>query len=386
MAKVTICGGNNAAHVLTAFASYAGWEVDIFTMTPDEAQRLNDATITAKNNGQSVSGKPRRVSTNPAEVIPGSELVLLTLPAFAHSSALTVIADHLDNGTSIGVLPSRGGFDWQACHLLDIDGRSLTIFGLQTLPWACRITIYGQEVEILGTKVAVDIAVQPATEQDKIIQLLSFIPDVKLTPVHSFLTLTLANTGQLLHPGIMYGLTAGKEDKVYAENEIPLFYQSIDEFTADILQSLSDEIQAIAKALGEQLPSFDPTQVIALHDWVRKAYEGLIEDHSTLQRAFASNTAYAAIKTPSRKLENGQYSVDFKGRYLSEDIPFGLVVVRGIAELVGVSTPIIDKIIIWAQTQLDKTFLENGSLSGADISMSRAPQAYGIQTLEDLRV
>ena len=39
-------------------------------------------------------------------------------------------------------------------------------------------------------------------------------------------------------------------------------------------------------------------------------------------------------------------------RYFHEDIPGGLCTLRGVAEIVGVSTPKIDELIEWAQTQM----------------------------------
>lgn len=74
---------------------------------------------------------------------------------------------------------------------------------------------------------------------------------------------------------------------------------------------------------------------------------------------------------------------DFQARYLSEDVPYGLVVTRGYAELLGVPTPMMDQVITWAQEKLGKEYLVNGKLSGADIHNTRAPQRYGAKTIEE---
>ena len=156
MPKLTICGGGNAAHVLMALAGHAGWEVDVFAPLAGEAQRLETGLavrggIVARSGQQAIVGQVRRISPEAAEVIPGSELVLLALPAFAHGQILRAIAEFLEPGAAIGALPARGGFDHQVNSLLDVAGANLRFFGLQTLPWACRIVTYGQEVDILGT-------------------------------------------------------------------------------------------------------------------------------------------------------------------------------------------------------------------------------------------
>ncbi len=387
MPKLTICGGGNAAHVLIALAAHIGWDVDVFAPLSDEAERLRAGAaerggVSAKSGSKTVVGRPRQISAAPDEVIPGSELILLALPAFAHGPTLQTIADYLDPDVAIGALPARGGFDYQAFSILPTQGTR--IFGLQTLPWACRVITYGQEVEILGTKAKVDLAAAPAGEVSRLTKQLEPIFSLKLVPLSSFLSLTLANTGQLIHPGIMYGLGRGKEGDTFTQDDIPLFYQGVDDSTANVLQSLSDEVQAIANAVAAVLPNFNPQEVATLHKWVLRAYPTDIADGSTLRRAFNTNRAYVGLKLPSRPVGPNNFAIDYKARYLSEDVPFGLVVLRGIADLARVKTPAIDDVIIWAQEHLEKHYLVNGELSGSDLVETRAPQVYGIQTLSQL--
>jgi hypothetical protein len=75
---------------------------------------------------------------------------------------------------------------------------------------------------------------------------------------------------------------------------------------------------------------------------------------------------------------------DFTTRYLAEDIPYGLVVTRGIAELVGTATPVMDKVITWAQARLEREYLVAGKLQGRDLRATRAPQRYGITKINEL--
>jgi hypothetical protein len=287
-------------------------------------------------------------------------------------------------GATIVALPARSGFDLQARTMFTSETLPVTVVGLQTLPWACRITEYGREVSILGTKARVDLAAIPGNATTAAVKTLRPLLDVNLQPIGSFLALTLANTGQLIHPGIMYGLCQGCEEETYEEEEIPLFYQGVDDFTAGILQALSDEVQAVARRLSNQLPNFNPEEVTPLYDWLLAAYPEDIEDAGSLQQAFNTNRAYAGLRLPARAVSDGRFAVDFQARYLSEDVPCGLVVVRGIAELSGVPTPTIDTVIRWAQERLDRRYLDGHSLCGANLGESRAPQSYGITDLSQL--
>lgn len=387
--RATICGGGNAAHVLVPLVAQAGWQVQIYAPFADEASRLRERMAAGGlqarfAGGGTLSGQARCISADAADVIPGSDLILLALPAYAHGSTLEAIVPYLEAGATIVALPARSGFDLQARTMFASETLPVTVAGLQTLPWACRITEYGREVSILGTKARIDLAAIPGAATTTVAKTLRSLLDVNLQPIGSFLALTLANTGQLIHPGIMYGLCHGCEDETYEEGEIPLFYQGVDDFTAGILQALSAEVQAVASRLGEQLPGFNLEEVTPLYEWLLAAYPDDIEDASSLQQAFNTNRAYEGLRLPARSVGDGRFAVDFQARYLSEDVPCGLVVVRGIAELAGVSTPAIDAVIRWAQERLGRCYLGGQSLCGADLGGSRAPQAYGITSLSQL--
>jgi hypothetical protein len=387
MPTVTICGGGNAAHVLIPLAQAAGWQVNVYAPHVDEAERLqqglarNGGLRVVFENGREIMSGQHSVSAEASDVIPGASLVLLALPAFAHGPTLDAIAPHLAADAVVGALPARGGFDYQAEAILRRAGKSPRFFGLQTLPWACRISRYGEEVTILGTKAVVDLAAYPADEAVSLSEQLTQLLQLRFRPISSFLALTLANTGQIIHPGIMYGLCHGHEERTFEREEIPHFYQGVDASTAAILQAMSDDVQRLAAALAASVPGFDPTEVLPIYDWVCRAYAGDIADGSSLMMAFVTNRAYAGLRIPTQRGGNGRYQVDFSARYLAEDVPYGLVVVRGIARLAGVETPALDRVIRWAEERLNRHYLDGDSYAG-----TRAPQAFGLTALTQLAV
>ena len=62
----------------------------------------------------------------------------------------------------------------------------------------------------------------------------------------------------------------------------------------------------------------------------------------------------------------GGYKVDPTVRYFTEDIPFGLLLIKAFAEKNNVPTPNIDKVIAWAQNIMGKEYLIEGRLIGKD--------------------
>lgn len=59
-----------------------------------------------------------------------------------------------------------------------------------------------------------------------------------------------------------------------------------------------------------------------------------------------------------------------------------MVVIRGIAELASVETPMLDEVICWCQNVMDKQFLVGGKVAGRDIGLTRCPQKYGFTDLD----
>jgi hypothetical protein len=373
--KVTVCGGGNGAQTLVpVVARGLGCPVDLYAPFQDEAERLR-GTIRLTG-AVEAEAAPRRASADPAEVIPGSDLVILVLPAFAHEATLRQIVGFLDRGAWVGAMPARGGFDLCAAAVLEENGRrDVGILGLQTLPWACRIQEYGRWVHVLGTKDAVDVATRPRSQVGEMASVLERALGLNVDPAASLMALTLANTGQLIHPGIMYGHFCDWNGRPFRPEEVPPFYHGLDERGARVLAALSDDIQRIRARLE---PMMDLSAVRPLREWLVHSYGEMIDDPASLHSAFVTNRAYKGLMAPVREIAPGEYVPDFGARYLVEDVPFGLVASQAIAELAGVETPAMDEVIGWAGKRLGKDYL------GRHSREARIPQNYGLKRLEQL--
>ena len=123
-------------------------------------------------------------------------MVLLALPAFAHESILKQIAEHVSPAAWVGAIPARGGFDLSAHDVFKKRISEISVFGFQTLPWACRIQEFGKRVTILGTKEQVDLAAWPAELAPVISARMQELLGLVIHPIGNFLDQALADTGQ----------------------------------------------------------------------------------------------------------------------------------------------------------------------------------------------
>jgi hypothetical protein len=402
--RVLICGGGSSAHVAVALLGSLSDDlidrVDLYTPLENEAQKLRDGGIetdgvTLEHKDKKIKGAVMTATSSAASVVPEANLIIIALPATFHEGVLRSVAPYIRPGTFIGALCARSGFDW-ACHsaLGNALFKTCVIFGFQTLPWACRMTTPGANATVLGKKDHVDMCTLPAAVvQEDISDPTSFrarlgtLLDLSLKPVPNFMTLTLGNVGQLIHPGVMYGRWSRWDGTPIPTDQKPLFYQGVDEFTASILNKMSTEVQAIKAAAEEQTNQFwDLSHVDTLYDWLNHAYPTDIQDSTSLQSCFNTNKSYQGLTHPMLVVDGDAEWLrpDFKSRYLSEDGPYGLVVTCGLGRILRVDTPTIDMVIEWMQKVLNKQFLVDKKLTGRDLGHTRAPQRYGIKSIQQI--
>ncbi|MFN2459457.1 MAG: NAD/NADP octopine/nopaline dehydrogenase family protein [Candidatus Velthaea sp.] len=332
------------------------------------------------------ASKVRVISSLPSEVIPGADIIMLAVPAYAHAALLTDIGPYLKNDVLVGSLPTRSGFEFEATSILSKfrPHGARTFFGLQTLPWSTRVQEPGRIVNFGAVKAAVLMAALPGAHATSIAHWLSQLIGTHIRPTQNFLNMTLGNPGQVVHPGLMYGFFGTWSGSAYSEDTIPRFYADASDGIGAFVEHLSDEIVAVAQEVqGKSGGALDLSGVLPIHEWLRISYPTQTEDTTSVATCFRTGPLQVR-KAPMCELSPRAFVPDFAYRYLGEDVPFGLVVTKAIAQLADVATPAIDAVILWAQDKLGKTYLVDGNLDGPDAQILPLPQNHGVATLAQL--
>nr|KAG5711700.1 hypothetical protein BaRGS_023464 [Batillaria attramentaria] len=374
-------------------ASRPQTEARVLTLFRDEAARWTEALKTSDltvkrsfpdGSTDEVKGKPSLVTKDPAQAIPGADVIIFCVPAFAHQQYFTAIAPHVQPDTAIIGLPGQPGFEFQCFDILKDKAKRCAILNFETLPWACRITEFGKKVEVLGTKISLTgskITGQSQLKFDPFQTLESLLKgQPKLKQANNYIEICLM--AYIVHPPIIYARWKDWDGKPVSEK--PLFYQGLDDFGGECLKKVSDENVKIARVVEQKKPELKQSNVLDLLDWYKQDYAETISDFSSIKTAMRTNTAYNGLVHPMKDAGDGKWVPDFHNRYLSEDIPFSLVITKGLAELAAVPTPEIDKVLAWCQEKLGKEYIVGSELKGKDLKESRAPQAYGFKSLDDL--
>jgi opine dehydrogenase len=88
--------------------------------------------------------------------------------------------------------------------------------------------------------------------------------------------------------------------------------------------------------------------VLPIKQRIINNYKDSISDTSTLKTVFNTNDGYSKNVFPMVPHKSGKGVVlNTKFRFFTEDIPYGLCILKAIGQLVRTSTPKIDEVIQW---------------------------------------
>lgn len=376
-------------------ASQPDVEARVLTLYADEAERWtnamkeNDYVVSVYEKGEvtkQIKAGPSIVTKDPAKCAPGCDIIALVVPAFAHTQYIEALKPYIKPGTIIAGLPGQTGFEFSVLGLLGDLARECTVLNFESLPWVSRLKTFGQEGEILSQKLALNGSsnmgkvISPERANAMLQKTMGQYPVLNLQG--HMLGTSLMNVNAYIHPSILYGQWHDWDGKPVDEN--PLFYQGLSEESAAILSGVSDEVMATTKEIIKQKPEMDLSNVCHIYDYYMRVFGEDVADKTNLYTVLRSNKAYIGLRHPCKQTPEGKFYPDYEHRYITEDIPFGLVALRGISEIVGVQTPVFDKLIQWAEKVSGKEYLVDGKIKGKDVADSRAPQRYGINTVEGL--
>ena len=402
-----IVGGGNSAHVLIPFLSEAGHHVNLLTRRPADWSDVVYCHVTDGSTGevtQTHAGRLREKSSDPAAVIPGADIIILCMPVHQYRPVLARLAPFVnrDKDVYIGTIYGQAGFHWMVRAQVVATQEQLKInnnviaFAVGSIPWICRTIEYGKTVANFGGKYINIAAVTPASHFDRLQAML--LDDLSFRPLHtgrfvqacSFLELTMSVDNQVIHPARCYALYQEKHGGVWDTlDEVPYFYRDFDEASAEILRQLDDDYEAVRQAIRKRFSDLPFAYMLGYLDLERLNHRQGDANVVTILSSLRDSKQLAAIRTPTVETEDGKQRLDSNCRFFEDDIPYGLLVAKALGEMLGVETPSLTKVILWAQRLRGEEFLhEDGTINReyclSTEYMSGIPESYGIVSIEDV--
>ena len=327
---VTICGGGAIGHVTAGVWSLTkNIQLNILSGRPD---KWHNKLVIYDPDGKVLHANINRVSADPEELIPQSDIVYLCLPGYLIEKTLREIAPCLKRDTYIGSCVSSSGFFFAAERCLP---ENTKLFGFQRVPYIARINEYGSSAFLLGYKPTLNLAVRNIDKQEQFAHLMEALCRTPISLLPSYFDAALTNSNPILHPCRLYGMWHDwNPDKIYSKKT--LFYEDWDEFSAAILIQCDQDFFNVIR----NYPC-TPGALPKLLDY----YES--KNASELAAKLRSISAFKGIYAPMLSHGDG-FVPDFANRYFTEDIPFGLKIIKRLADKAGESVPAIDLVLAWA--------------------------------------
>ncbi len=272
---------------------------------------LGDVTVTAP-----------RVTTEIREALEDADVLLVAVPAFAQVAFAETCAPFLREGQVVVLTPGSTGGALAVAEALRRAGRleGVTVAETLSLPFACR-KVDPVHVHVSGVKRDLPIAAFPANRSLRVAEVLGGVFPAGLAVAANVLETSLNNPNAMAHPlpallNAGWIETTGGDFRFYNDGVSPSVARAMDAADQDRL--------AVVTALG--LPAIPATE------WDRRLY-GLAGD--TTFELNRDSWVHRDIRAPK----------DLRSRYLTEDVPFGLVPIASIARELGIATPTIDLVI-----------------------------------------
>ncbi len=334
MINFCICGGGSLGHVI---AGYLGANADVRVSMLTQRPQLWKNDIEVHTPEQTIiHGHIHTISSNPEDVIPQANIILLCLPGFAIKQQLQLIKPYVKSTTFVGSVFSSTGFFFNAMEILNED---VPLWGFQRVPFICRTREYGQSANLLGYKSNLNIAVERTVEKEDFRLLIEKLFNTPVSLLNNYYEATLTNSNPLLHTSRLYTMFgASNEGRTFPR--MILFYEEWTEEAAQLLIDMDEEFFRLLEVLPVK-PNYLPR--------ILEYYES--HDARSLAQKLSSIQGFKGITSPMKQTAQG-WTPDFDSRYFTEDFPYGLHFIWQLAKEKGIPTPKIDMVYQWGMSKI----------------------------------
>ena len=333
---VAVLGGGNGGHAVAANLSLNGYKVNFFEL-PQFAEPFERVLRTKeiRIEGISIDGtaKLNLATTNIQQAIKDAEVLFVVTPAFGHKAMAEACAPFVQDGQIIVLIPGSGGsLEFVKIFKQRKVKREITFAETCTLPYGARLKSSGH-VSVFIHAVILPTGVFPSKRTNEVIpKLKQYYPII--TPAKDVMEAAINNPNPIVHP-VATLLSATRIE--HAKGEFYLYAEGMTPSVARTYESLNQERLSICKALGYKLYHWDNLEL-------RDCNLGETEEecryrilNTSMDAAFGKDGIYAGIK-----MKGPEY---MKDRYVTEDVPYGMVLLSTLGNLLGVPTTTHDAVI-----------------------------------------
>ena len=333
--NITIIGAGNGGRAFAVYLSRLGHDVTLLYRTSKYVENIKKTKRIVSFGNIEGSYKIKNITNNYKKAIEDADIILYVIPASAHRMITKQILPFVKNNQIIILNPGR---TWGAIEVYNTIKKyrpklQIHVGETSTLLFTCRkIQDYG--VSILKIKNSVDFCFYPEKDNELLFPIInSIFPE--FNQVDDIRETSLNNMGAVIHPVVTI-MNAGS---ITRKSQFKFYEEGVSKNIANLVEKVDKERCEILKNIG--------VNPITLINWANKAYGCNATDY---HQVFHQIESYKDIDAP----------MSLRIRYLSEDVPTGLVPLSSIARFLKISTPNINSVIVIANTLLNADFYKYG--------------------------
>ena len=334
--KIAVLGGGHSAQTMAADLALAGASVNLCDL-PDFKDNIAHVMKTGTLEKYGSEGSTGRTglahlnltTTVVAEAVDGVDVIFLAVPAYGHMPFYEALVDTLQDGQTVVTVPGC----WGALRLSQLLRQSgskthVTIAETSQCMHVCRAAeswLGPGKVRVIAERRSFMIAAIPARDTEKAQRLVAtFYPQV--TPATNVLETSLNNGNFIVHAPMVI-MNAGWIE--HTDGDFMFYRDGATRSIGGVIDAIAAERDAISTKLGfTPVPSAPYCERMKDVEWVNDPCE---------------------VAPPS-----------LQHRYVSEDVPYGLVPIAGLGDLLDVATPAADSMVVLSSIANNSDYWREG--------------------------
>lgn len=335
--NIAVIGAGNGGTAIAAHLSLSGVSVNLCDLFPEYIEEIKlKGGIHLEGVGENGFAKFNMITDKVYEAIKSVKLIMVVTPAFTHKMIAEACYKYLEDGQIVILNPGRtlGAIEFLNCIRKNGCKKDIIVAETQTLIYSCRKKD-NNSVNILGIKNRVDISSIPA---DRIMEVIKEINNYypQFVPVKNILYTSLSNIGSMFHPTpVLMNIGRIQTDEAGFE----YYMEGISPAVAQTIEIIDKERIAVARGFC--------VDILGVKEWLKQSYSTC---GNSLYELIQNNLAYKGVMAPKT----------IQARYVTEDVPTGLVPISELGRISGVNTPTIDSLINIASSVYGRDFRKEG--------------------------
>ncbi|MGD9923527.1 MAG: NAD/NADP octopine/nopaline dehydrogenase family protein [Variibacter sp.] len=330
---VAILGAGSVALANACWLAKEDHEVRIWSAIKEERQQLV-AAQSLTSHGIFEGGVNIKAMRDAASAVAGAEIVMIAAPAFAHEALITAIAEHLTDKQLVVFHPVTGLSSLVLSRALQERNVRPVIADLSTSLFTARRKGF-TDVNILKIKDTIDLATIPAKSAPAAVSTLSGLYGNRFRAESDVLAISLNNHNPIYHVGPFLCNLSRAEMA-----EATIFWDWITPGVAKLVEATDNERLAVVRHYG--------TTEVSVADYFRQAH------------GVAGDTLDEIFPAVSRKLGGPIGPHGFEHRFITEDVPFGLVFFWSLGQMAGIEMPTSQSLIQITSAMWQRDFISEG--------------------------